>query len=240
MRVVLSESCCASPLKAAGFADRALAFKQSIARAVADAGIKRVVCVCPGCMEELREPAVGMNGVEFVPLPQLLVDAGVRVNPDKLRACAAGAGPAPTQVVASHADSAPLPTVAVCDSCHDREGAFGNPLRELFDDACLRECENHGSDALCCGAAGAVSLVDPDICTRRAQRVLDEGSAVADLMVANCPTCSYTFAAQGRAGVVDATGAPYAHCNYLDVVFEASFDWDTIFSQLEDTLRLLS
>ncbi|MEG2725697.1 MAG: (Fe-S)-binding protein [Eggerthellaceae bacterium] len=234
MNVVLSEACCGSPLKSAGLGDRARQFKQALARAITAAGITRVVCVCPGCLDELRETE-GMDAVELVALPQLLVDAGCQVNPDKLRALAASAGVGQLPPAASSVsdDTAPLPTVAVCDSCHDRAGAFGNPLRELFDDACLRECEHNGSDALCCGAGGAVSLVDPALCTQRAQRVLDEGSAHADVVVANCPTCSYTFAAQGRSGLVDAAGSPYVHANYLDLMFEASFDWDTIFSQLE-------
>ncbi|MEG0071715.1 MAG: (Fe-S)-binding protein [Raoultibacter sp.] len=222
MNVALSEACCGSPLKSAGFGDRAREFKRDIARVITDAGIRRVVCVCPGCLDELRE-ADGMENVEFVALPQLLADAGMKMNPAKLRK---------VMGIAEGADT-PLFTLAVCDSCHDREGVFGDPLRTLFDETCLRELDHNGADTLCCGAGGAVSLVDPALCTRRAQRVLDEGAAHADVVVANCPTCSYTFAAQGRTGMRTAAGEAYAHCNYLDLMFEAEFDWDMIFSQLE-------
>ena len=70
-----------------------------------------------------------------------------------------------------------------------RDGRFGGPLRRIFDDGACVECAHHGSNAVCCGAAGAVSLVDQGICDRRARRALDEEprAAGAELVVANCP-----------------------------------------------------
>ncbi|MEG0323560.1 MAG: (Fe-S)-binding protein, partial [Raoultibacter sp.] len=222
INAVISEACCGSPLKSAGFGDRARAFKQRFAEEVEAAGIKRVICVCPGCMKELQGAAPSMGTVEFVALPALLRDAGVSIADDALVDAAAAQG-----VAAADANV----RVTVFDSCFDRDGTFGSPLRSLLPAARVAEMEHSGTNALCCGAGGAVSLVDPDLSVARAQRVFDEGADRADLIVTNCPTCAYTLAYQARSHPGDA--AQPAHANYLELVFENRFDWDTAFSQLE-------
>ena len=129
-----------------------------------------------------------------------------------------------------------FPRIAVFDSCHDRDQAFGRPLRALFEKETLVELPHRGKNALCCGAAGSVSLVDPGICERRAHRIMEDETAAAsaDLLVANCPTCTYTFAAQHRADVAAGrAGTCVPQANYLELVFETGFDWDTVFSRLE-------
>lgn len=233
VNAVFSEDCCGSPLKAAGRMERAVAHKRALAASIKEAGIKRIVCVCPGCVDELAS-ADGMEGIELVPLPRLLADAGMKVDPVKVRMFAGTRG---VNSEEGKPEKDASPRIAMFDSCHDREGAFGQPLRALFAEESLVELAHHGSCALCCGASGAVSLVDPDLCERRAHRVLDEETSevAADLLLANCPTCSYTFAAQRRADLranTVWTGPP--HANYLELVFDGSFDWDTIFTQLED------
>lgn len=229
MNVVFSEDCCGSPFKSAGRLERGAAFKRNLVASFVDAGIKRVVCVCPGCVEEL-EDVEGAHALEFVPLPRLMADAGTKARVEKI---AALVGPA-----AQDAEASSRARVAVFDSCHDRAGRFGEPLRALLadvDGVALTELPHRGEDAICCGAAGSVSLVDPDLCARRAHRVLDEETAAVDaqLLVANCPTCSYTWAAQRRSDAAAGNAGAIPHANYLELMFESSFDWDTVFTQLE-------
>ncbi len=215
MDVALSVDCCGSPLRSGGFADRCDAFKRALVDRALEAGIKQVVFVCPGCRDEW-ESTPGSEALKLVALPELLAASGAKPLPDKLAALA----------------GSEAPVLTMFDSCHDRDGRFGNPLRRLFAGCDCVECAHHGADAICCGAAGAVSLVDAAICDRRARRVLDgePREAGADLVVANCPTCAYTFAATRRAEV-NAEGP--AFCQYLELLFEAGFDWPQVFDQLE-------
>lgn len=219
MEVALSVDCCGSPLRSGGFADRCEAFKHRLAERAVSAGIKRVVLVCPGCRDEW-ETAEGAEGLELIALPELLAAAGAKPLPENLRALAGNEAP----------------VVTFFDSCHDRDGRFGGPLRRIFDDGACVECAHHGANAVCCGAAGAVSLVDQGICDRRARRALDEEprAAGAELVVANCPTCAYTFAAARRADAPLGEGAAGpAFCQYLELLFEPGFDWPGVFGRLE-------
>ena len=84
--VVFTDACCGSPLKTAGYGDRADAYKKSLVERMIAAGIHRVVCVCPGCAEELAAAAAAQGAaLEMVALPQLLADAGVRVSAKRAR-----------------------------------------------------------------------------------------------------------------------------------------------------------
>lgn len=219
---VISIDCCGSPLKSGGLGERVRAYKSDMVRRAREAGIAKVVFVCPGCRDEFSETEESA-GMELIALPQLLADAGVRVGKDRVLAAAGSAAGA-------------APRAAVFDSCHDRDGAFGGPLRSLFEEGALCELPHRGQRALCCGAGGAVSLVDPDLCARRAHRILDDeaSSAGAAVLISNCPTCSYTFAAQLRADArTGADDAPVRSLNYLELAFENGFDWDLAFYQLE-------
>lgn len=219
MEVALSTDCCGSPLRSGGFADRCEAFKRQLVERAISAGIRRVVLVCPGCRDEW-ETTEGAEGLKLIALPEFLAAAGAKPLPGKLMAL--------TEKEA--------PVLTFFDPCHDRDGRFGGPLRRIFSDCARVECVHHGASAICCGAAGAVSLVDQGICDRRAHRALDdEPRAVgADLVVANCPTCAYTFAATRRADAASGEGpAGPAFCQYLDLLFEPGFDWSGIFERLE-------
>ena len=223
VRAVFSDACCGSPLKAAGCADRARAHREALAARMREAGIERIVCVCPGCADELSQ-ASNLGDIRIVALPRLLADAGVTVDGATLRERAG---------VRANVD---LPVrVAAFDSCHDRDGAFGAPLRALFASEAVVELPHCGERARCCGASGAVALVDPELSARRARRALDAPAEVeADLLVANCPTCSYTFAAQQRADAaagIALSGVP--HANYLELVFGIPFEWEAVFGRLE-------
>ena len=218
MAVALSVDCCGSPLRSGGLADRCEAHKAALVGRAREAGIKRVGFVGPGCRDEW-EATAGAEAFELVALPELLAAAGARPRPEKVAALA----------------GCDDPVLAMLDSCHDRDGRFGGPLRRIFADGRTVELAHHGKSALCCGAAGAVSLVDQPLCDARAHRVLDEEprQVGADLVVTNCPTCAYTFAATRRADAAAGAVAGSAFCQYLELLFEAGFDWPGVFGRLE-------
>ncbi len=277
--VVFTDACCGSPLKTAGYGDRADTYKKSLIERMVAAGIKRVVCVCPGCAEELASAATAQGAaLEMVALPQLLADAGVRVSADRVReltaqaaaaaqeasgtavankvatagalSCAgepAGAQPGATEAQDACAaasaggntgETAGAVRIAPFDSCHDREGVFGGPLRTLLQAQDVRVVEmlHHGANALCCGGAGAVSLVDPAIKEQRIDYLLKGEAAQtgAELLVSNCPTCTYTAAQKRRADIKAGCAVSKAvPCNYLELIFPGRFDWNQVFDQLE-------
>ena len=279
--VVYTDACCGSPLKTAGYGDRADAYKKSLVERMIAVGIHRVVCVCPGCAEELAAAAAAQGAaLEMVALPQLLADVGVRVSAKRARELvaqaaaevreasgAAEAGEAATAEVdalshagesagvqpdagevagvcaaASASKTASETAVEVCiapfDSCHDREGVFGGPLRMLLQAQDVRVVEmlHHGANALCCGGAGAVSLVDPAIKEQRIDYLLKDEAAQtgAELLVSNCPTCTYTAAQKRRADIKAGRAVSKAvPCNYMELIFPGRFDWNQVFDQLE-------
>ena len=167
MAVALSADCCGESF-ALGRPRRSLRGPQGgTGWSRREVGIKRVVFVCPGCRDEW-EATAGAEAFELVALPELLAAAGARPRPEKVAALA----------------GCDDPVLAMLDSCHDRNGRFGGPLRRIFADGRTVELAHHGKSALCCGAAGAVSLVDQPLCDARAHRVLDEEprQAGADLV----------------------------------------------------------
>ena len=280
---VFTDACCGSPLKTAGYGDRADAYKKSLVERMVEAGVHRVVCVCPGCAEELATAAAAQGtALEMVALPQLLADAGVRVSANRARelvaqaaaevreasgaaeadeavasdvlslagesagvqpeateaadVCAAlSAGETASEIADKTADAV---RIAPFDSCHDREGVFGGPLRTLLQTQGVRVVEmlHHGTNALCCGGAGAVSLVDPAIKEQRIDYLLKDEAVQtgAELLVSNCPTCTYTAAQKRRADIKAGCAVSKAvPCNYLELIFPGRFDWNQVFDQLE-------
>ena len=255
--VVFTDACCGSPLKTAGYGDRADAYKKSLVERMVAAGIRRVVCVCPGCAEELASAAAAQGAaLEMIALPQLLADAGVRVSANRARELVAqaaaevreasdaaeavestGAG-ALSDAGETADETAVVVRIAPFDSCHDREGVFGGPLRTLLQTQGIQVVEmlHHGANALCCGGAGAVSLVDPAIKEQRIDYLLKGEAAQTgvELLVSNCPTCTYTAAQKRRADIKAGCAVSKAvPCNYLELIFPGRFDWNQVFDQLE-------
>ena len=48
-----------------------------------------------------------------------------------------------------------------------------------------------------------------------------------ETLVTMCPTCTYTYAFD-----LSANPRPINNKNYLELLFDAQFDWDTVFAQL--------
>lgn len=219
VRLALSDACCGSPLMSAGLFDRAEALRQGIFAQMRAAGITRMVTICPGCGEEFG--ADMPEGIEIVPLPQLLRECAAR-----RRAAGQPVGFAPLK----------RPSLTFFDSCHDRfDSAHAQSIRALMrtylPEAEQREMAHHKQGTLCCGAGGAVASYDADITDRRVWRVIDEAKATgADTLVTMCPTCTYTVAQACLA----APDAAIGNKHYLELLFGVEIDWARVFQQLGD------
>ena len=132
------------------------------------------------------------GGVEVVSLFRLMADAGVRV-----------AGPGSK--------------MTVHDSCPDREQQrIGQSVREILSNCEVVELAHHGKEAICCGSGGIVSLVDPELSTRRAERRMEEfHEAGADICVTYCMSC---------AGRLSRAAEPGRVRYILELVFNQSLD----------------
>lgn len=166
-KTTMIDRCCGSSLKSAGFFDRAEALCDRNAEELAASGAKQLVCVCPGCANDMRT-ALARRGVdaEVCLLSGWLVEHGFTPKHE-------------------------LPQGPLClsKSCQDRDGSYLEQTRAalgLTEDSCAIF---NG----CCGAGGAVSAFDPD---RQAQQADGKLSFAPDgaTVVSMCPTCTYTYA----------------------------------------------
>lgn len=213
----LSDACCGSPLMSAGLFQRAHDLRAGLIRKMQEAGITRMVTICPGCADEFRPDMP--PGIELVPLPELLLsEAQARI----------------TRGEASGFNPMDLPSVTFFDSCHDREDARNaNALRQLFaqflPQTVQAEMDHAKRGTLCCGAGGAVGSYDADITNERVWRVIAEAKRTgSEALITMCPTCTYTVAqaclTAPQAGIVD--------FHYLEALFGVKIPWDEVFGQL--------
>lgn len=213
----MSDACCGSPLMSAGMFDRAASLRERLVEQMRNAGIKRMVTICPGCADEFRDDLP--HDIELVPLPELLEE-----HSRKRQLEGEDCGFKPLQ----------LASVTFFDSCHDRSDARNaEALRRLFAThlAESQQCEMSHSkrSTLCCGAGGAVASYDPAITDRRVWRVIDEAKSTrADALITMCPTCTYTIAQANLQRPAD--GMRSLH--YLEAMFGVEIDWDIVFYQL--------
>ena len=166
-KTTLIDHCCGSPLKSAGFYERAEALCNRISDELESSGAQRAIFVCPGCVNDIRSALLrrGLN-IETVSLSAFLAENGF-------------------------ASKRKLPKTPLClsKSCQDRDGAY-------LEETCAVLGINPETPAIlkgCCGAGGAVSAFDPDRQTQQTESKLSiaqEGSTVVTM----CPTCTYTYA----------------------------------------------
>ncbi len=215
----LSDACCGSPLMSAGLFERAHDLRASIIERMQQAGITRMVTICPGCADEFRPDLPA--GITITPLPELLLE-GARARVERGEE--------------SGFDPVPLASITFFDSCHDREDARNaNALRALFaqfaPEATQFEMDHAKRGTLCCGAGGAVASYDAAITDERVWRVIGEAKRTgADALITMCPTCTYTVA-QALLGA-PAEGMESLH--YLEALFGVRIDWTQVFQQLND------
>jgi Fe-S oxidoreductase len=224
----LASDCCGSPLISHGEIKRAQALRERLLEQCQRAGIRRVITICAGCGEELEQSFRG--AIEVIPLPRLLLEEGFS------GAVAALMGEAEPEAIAAsdaRAVSAPL---TVFDSCHDRFGFHGLPLRRLLAQShSTVEMRHHGRNTLCCGSGGAVPAVDAEISDRRVLRIFDEARQVgAETIVTSCPTCAYCMASKRVMGSSVALPQDVTSRHYLELLFDEDIDWQTVFARLQE------
>ena len=166
-KTTLIDRCCGSPLKSAGFFERAEALCDRNCSEIAASGATQLVCVCPGCANAMKE-ALARNAmdIEVLSLPAFLTKNGFKSKHEL-----------------------PATPLYLSKSCQDRDGSY---LKETLDVLGLDEKTPaifHG----CCGAGGGVSAFDPN---RQATQADSKLSFAPDgsLVVSMCPTCTYTYA----------------------------------------------
>ena len=181
-KTTMIDHCCGSSLKSAGFFDRAERLCDLNAEEIAQSGAKQLVCVCPGCANDMKKALArtGVN-VEVVSLSAFLADHGFTPK---------------------H----PLPEGDLClsKSCQDRDGTY-------LEDTCrVLGIDPHAPSIFhgCCGAGGAVSAFQPERQAQQADGKLSfapEGATVVTM----CPTCTYTYAYRLMEAPRDVTNKHY-------------------------------
>lgn len=174
----ITAACCGNPLYAAGLYDEAEAYLARLDARLRACGVRQIVTPCPNCYafpERMRRYGF-FSDIQMVALPQLLVDAGVRVDPSRFPQ---------------------VRTVSVHDSCPDRlAGMFSAPVRTLLEGFELIELPHVGRDTLCCGAGGLAPF-GPDaaaMAEAHAAKRADYDRVRTDLVVATCFNCRNALA----------------------------------------------
>lgn len=166
-KATMIDHCCGSSLKSAGFFDRAEALCDKNADEIRASGANTLVCVCPGCANDMRK-ALKRNGVDIrvMSLSAFLNERGFT-------------------------SKRPAPEGRLClsKSCQDRDGSYLDETCKLLGVEGRAPSIFHG----CCGAGGGVSAFDPG---RQAQQADGKMSFAPDgaTIVTMCPTCTYTYA----------------------------------------------
>lgn len=166
-KTTMVDYCCGSPLRSAGFYARAEALCNHIAEELHASGAKQVVCVCPGCANEMKSTLAKQGyDIKTVSLPAFLAEYG-------------------------YTPLRELPKTPLClsKSCQDRDGTY------LEETCAVLGIDVHTPTIFkgCCGAGGAVSAYDPERQTQQTEAKLSrakDGSTVISM----CPTCTYTYA----------------------------------------------
>jgi fumarate reductase (CoM/CoB) subunit B len=196
LRPGFTDLCCGKPLASIGLSERADGLTNRLFVQMKAAGAREIITTCPNCEAHLR--AAQLPGIHIRSLYDLMEQAGVRLSGSQ--------------------------TLTFHDSCPDRDNET-NPrsVRTLLSGFPRVEMASRGKDAICCGSGGIVSMIDPDLCTRRADRRLAEFSASrADICVTSCVACAYRLARGGQPGQ---TGQ-VRHC--LELVFGQQVDYDQV------------
>ena len=206
--VGFSADCCGLPLHNIGLGQRGERYLARLVEQFAAKGVKHLITACPNCYYYFQN---SLTDIKVSSLFPLLVEAGVRL-----------------------ADQA---GVTVHDSCPDRvSGQIGSALRTLLQGAEIVEMTHHGSQTLCCGAGGIVSMVKPELSQTRAERRAAEiAQTGTGTCVSACMACVKRL--QGTENLCAVQGQ---HCpeparvvHILELIFGMKIDHDRLQQQLE-------
>ena len=166
-KTTMIDHCCGSPLKSAGFYDRAEALCDCIVGELKSSGVRQLICVCPGCANDMKSTlARHALNIEVKSLVAFLLSHGFTAKHE-------------------------LPKTPLCfsKSCQDRDGYYLEETRKVLGVDEKTPAVFKG----CCGAGGAVGSFDPN---RQIEQVDTKLSAVAEgsTVISMCPTCAYTYA----------------------------------------------
>lgn len=202
-KTTMLDHCCGSPLKSAGFFDRAEALCDRIADEVESSGAKQIVCVCPGCANAMRGTLAKRNvdDVDVCVLPEFLIAHDYKAK-----------NPLPKDAV-----------VRLSKSCQDRTGECLDATRKALD---VTEEQSPAIYGGCCGAGGAVSAYDYTQSGAQTEMKLEQVKD-GETLVTMCPTCTYTYAFKLLEQPRDIQNKHYA-----ELLFENQLDWDTVSAQL--------
>jgi fumarate reductase (CoM/CoB) subunit B len=201
-KTTMIDECCGSPLMSAGFLQRSADLNQRIVDQIVLSGAHEVVFACPGCKNSVSSYLAAAGHSDI--------------------ACTT----VPAFLLA-HGVTAPYTgerPVRLFRSCQDRDGSYTQAARELLQLGDEIECPTMCDG--CCGGGGAVSAYNPTQQSKRVGHTL-ERCKDGDMLISLCPTCTYTFAFQLMSEPHDITVK-----NYLELIFDSQFDWDTVFAQL--------
>lgn len=183
VKATMIDSCCGSSLKSAGFFERAEALCEKNADEILQSGAKTLVCVCPGCANDMKA-ALARKGidVEVVSLASYLAQRGFK----------------PKRTL-------PEGPLSISKSCQDRDGTYLEDTCKLLGIDPETPSIFHG----CCGAGGAVSAFKPE---RQAHQADSKLSFAPDgaTVVTMCPTCTYTYAYRLMSAPRDVSNKHYA------------------------------
>ncbi|MFW9967254.1 MAG: (Fe-S)-binding protein [Candidatus Thorarchaeota archaeon] len=176
--VLESEPCCGSVMIRTGKVEAAKEIAERLERAFSDAGAKRIVVSCPGCLNTLKTDFPQRFGIELPDVLHIVEYAAELIRNGDL----VFRGSSEKRKITFH------------DPCHlGRElGIFEAPREILraLPGVELVEMETKRKAALCCGAGGGVRSYDPDLSKRigadRIRMALETGAAI---IATACPFC---------------------------------------------------
>ncbi len=192
-----SDLCCGKPLDCIGLAEENENLLDRLRSQIKSAGARRIITACPNCEVQLQSQ---INEVEVHSIYEIIKQAGIRFGGSE--------------------------KITFHDSCPDRyRGTNPADVRELLSGFTQVEMLSHGKDTICCGSGGIVSTVDPDLCTSRAQRRMDEFSNTgADNCITSCMACAHRLARVSQPG-------------HVKHVFEILFGCEIDYSQIEMNIK---
>jgi len=175
MNLGFSDLCCGKPLSSIGLTNRTHRLHHYISQQMQNAGAKSLVTACPNCLYHLKG---FLPGIEVISLYDLMIEKGLNLKGEK--------------------------RLSIHDSCPDRfDLGVGDDIRRLLAGYDHVEMEHSGSNTICCGSGGIVSMIDPELCEERARRRMEEWEVTqTDHCVTACMACAHRLARASQPGNV--------------------------------------